>query len=116
MLKRARGSITRWARDGPLLSTSLSQVSSQIWKRPAFWLLERAGNLVRRVLAAKRATFEQLLTYVVFIGWIFYGAGRGQPSLFTASAPPEAARPYRVACLFHGHRLSSFSPAMAPRW
>ncbi len=46
------------------------------------------------VLAAT-GTFEQLLTYVVFAGWIFYALGA--LSLFTyRRRRPEAVRPFRV--------------------
>jgi basic amino acid/polyamine antiporter, APA family len=46
------------------------------------------------VLAAT-GTFEQLLTYVVFVGWIFYGLGA--LSLFAyRRRQPDAVRPFRV--------------------
>ncbi|MCE2943089.1 MAG: APC family permease [Gemmatimonadota bacterium] len=46
------------------------------------------------VLAAT-GTFEQLLTYVVFIGWIFYGLGAAAVIALRRSRP-AAERPFRV--------------------
>ena len=40
-------------------------------------------------------TFEQLLTYVVFTGWIFYGLG-GLAVLTLRRTEPNAPRPFRV--------------------
>jgi APA family basic amino acid/polyamine antiporter len=53
-----------------------------------------AGSLWAMVLAAT-GTFEQLLTYVVFIGWVFYGLGA--LSVFRyRRLEPLTPRPFRV--------------------
>jgi basic amino acid/polyamine antiporter, APA family len=53
-----------------------------------------AGTAWAMVLAVS-GTFEQLLTYVVFVGWIFYGLGAA--CVFALRrARPDAARPFRV--------------------
>jgi APA family basic amino acid/polyamine antiporter len=44
---------------------------------------------------ALSGTFEQLLTYVVFVGWIFYGLAGASIFIFRRH-DPEAPRPYRV--------------------
>ena len=47
------------------------------------------------MLLAASGTFEQLLTYVVFVGWIFYALGA--MAIFTyRRREPAAARPFRV--------------------
>jgi APA family basic amino acid/polyamine antiporter len=46
-------------------------------------------------LLAATGTFEQLLTYVVFAGWIFYALGAMSVFVFRRREP-NAARPYRV--------------------
>ena len=47
------------------------------------------------MLLALTGTFEQLLTYVVFTGWIFYGLGAA--SIFSyRRREPDAERPFRV--------------------
>jgi basic amino acid/polyamine antiporter, APA family len=46
------------------------------------------------ILAAS-GTFDQLLTYVVFIGWIFYALAAGSVFIYR-KRQPDAARPYRV--------------------
>ena len=47
------------------------------------------------VVLAVSGTFEQLLTYVVFTGWIFYGLGAA--SIFVLRRTrPEAPRPFRA--------------------
>ncbi len=47
------------------------------------------------VLLAATGTFEQLLTYVVFTGWVFYALGA--MSIFALRRrAPHAARPFRV--------------------
>jgi APA family basic amino acid/polyamine antiporter len=46
-------------------------------------------------ILALSGTFEQLFTYVVFIGWIFYGLAAA--SIFTyRRREPDALRPYKV--------------------
>ena len=46
-------------------------------------------------LLATTGTFEQLLTYVVFTGWIFYGLGALSVFVYRRREP-NAVRPYRV--------------------
>lgn len=53
-----------------------------------------AFGLWAMVLTAS-GTFEQLLTYVVFTGWIFYGLGAAAIFVFRRTAP-QAERPFRV--------------------
>jgi len=78
------------ARDG-LFFHSLSQVHPR-FGTPA--LAVGAAGIWSAVLAAS-GTFEQLLTYVVFIGWIFYGLAAASIFIYRKRAP-DAARPYRV--------------------
>ena len=59
---------------------------------PAFAIL--AGSMWAAILAAT-GTFEQLLTYVVFSGWIFYGLGALSIFVFRRREP-DAPRPFRV--------------------
>jgi len=44
---------------------------------------------------AMTGTFQQLLTYVVFIGWIFYAMGAAAVIALRIKRP-DAARPFRV--------------------
>jgi APA family basic amino acid/polyamine antiporter len=53
-----------------------------------------AGSAWAAVLAAS-GTFEQLLTYVVFTGWIFYGLGAAAVFVYRRREP-DTPRPYRV--------------------
>jgi APA family basic amino acid/polyamine antiporter len=46
------------------------------------------------ILAAS-GTFEQLLTYVVFVGWLFYALAAGSVFVYRKRLP-NAARPYKV--------------------
>ena len=46
-------------------------------------------------LLAVSGTFEQLLTYVVFAGWIFYALGAASVFVFRKKLP-DAPRPFRV--------------------
>ena len=59
---------------------------------PAFAIIAIA--LWAAVLAST-GTFEQLLTYVVFTGWIFYGLGALSVFVYRRREP-EAHRPFRV--------------------
>ena len=59
---------------------------------PAFAIV--AGSIWAAILAAS-GTFEQLLTYVVFSGWIFYGLGALSIFAFRRREP-DAPRPFRV--------------------
>jgi len=47
------------------------------------------------MLLAASGTFEQLLTYVVFTGWIFYALGAATIFVFRRRNP-DAPRPFRV--------------------
>jgi len=78
------------ANDG-LFFRSLSQVHPR-FGTPA--LAVGAAGIWSAVLAAS-GTFEQLLTYVVFIGWIFYGLAAASIFIYRERAP-DAVRPYRV--------------------
>ena len=54
-----------------------------------------AACAVWSMVLAATGTFEQLLTYVVFVGWIFYGLGA--LSIFVyRRRQPGAVRPFRV--------------------
>jgi APA family basic amino acid/polyamine antiporter len=53
-----------------------------------------ASSLWAMLLAAS-GTFEQLFTYVVFIGWIFYGLGAVAVFRYR-QLEPDAPRPFRV--------------------
>jgi APA family basic amino acid/polyamine antiporter len=53
-----------------------------------------AGTLWAMILAAS-GTFEQLLTYVVFVGWIFYALGAACVFVLRRTEP-DAERPFRV--------------------
>jgi len=62
------------------------------FKTPAFAVIAGA---VWSVILAVTGTFEQLLTYVVFVGWIFYALAAASIFVYRRRAP-EAIRPYRV--------------------
>ena len=47
------------------------------------------------VILAASGTFEQLFTYVIFIGWIFYGLAAASIFVYR-KREPDAERPYRV--------------------
>ena len=78
------------ARDG-LFFQRLAEVHPR-FKTPAFAII--AGAAWSMVLAVT-GTFEQLLTYVVFIGWIFYALAAASIFVYRRRAP-DAVRPYRV--------------------
>jgi APA family basic amino acid/polyamine antiporter len=59
---------------------------------PAFAITAIA---VWSALLASTGTFEQLLTYVVFTGWIFYGLGALSVFVYRRREP-NAVRPFRV--------------------
>ena len=69
----------------------LAQVHPQ-FKTPAFAIIAGA---VWSIILAVTGTFEQLLTYVVFIGWIFYALAAASIFVYRRRIP-DAARPYRV--------------------
>lgn len=62
------------------------------FKTPAFAVI--AGCAWSAVLAAS-GTFEQLLTYVIFTGWIFYGLGAAAVFVYRRREP-DAPRAYQV--------------------
>ena len=70
------------ARDG-LFFRSLADVHPR-FGTPAVAIL--AGSVWSAFLAAS-GTFEQLLTYVVFVGWIFYGLGAAALFVFRQREP-----------------------------
>ncbi len=78
------------ARDG-LFFRKLAEVHPR-YGTPAVSII--AGTLWAMVLAAS-GTFEQLLTYVVFVGWIFYALGAACVFVLRRTRP-HAERPFRV--------------------
>ena len=78
------------ARDGVFFAR-LAEVHPR-FGTPAFAIL--AGSLWAAVLAAT-GTFEQLLTYVVFAGWIFYGLAAAAIFVFRRR-PAGRTPPFRV--------------------
>jgi APA family basic amino acid/polyamine antiporter len=62
------------------------------WKTPAFAIV--ASCAWSAVLAAS-GTFEELLTYVVFVGWAFYSVGAASIFWFRRNRA-DAARPFRA--------------------
>ena len=78
------------AKDG-LFFSSLSRVHPT-FRTPALAIC--AAGIWSAVLAAS-GTYEQLLMYVVFIGWIFYALAAASLFIYRKRSP-DAARPYRV--------------------
>jgi APA family basic amino acid/polyamine antiporter len=78
------------ARDG-LFFQKLAEVHPR-YRTPAYSII--AGSAWAALLAIT-GTFEQLLTYVVFAGWIFYGLGAVSIFVHRRRAP-DAPRPFRV--------------------
>ena len=78
------------ARDG-LFFRTLAEVHPR-YGTPAVSIV--AGTLWAMVLAVS-GTFEQLLTYVVFVGWIFYALGAACVFVLRRTQP-DAERPFRV--------------------
>jgi basic amino acid/polyamine antiporter, APA family len=78
------------ARDG-LFFRTLGDVHPR-YGTPAVSII--AGTIWAMVLAAS-GTFEQLLTYVVFVGWIFYALGAACVFVLRRTKP-DAPRPFRV--------------------
>lgn len=78
------------AKDG-LFFKRLSEVHAR-FGTPA--LAIAAASFWAAVLAAT-GTFEQLLTYVIFIGWIFYALAAACVFVYRRRLP-DAVRPYRV--------------------
>jgi basic amino acid/polyamine antiporter, APA family len=78
------------ARDG-LFFQRLAVVHPR-FKTPAFAVIAGA---IWSMLLAITGTFEQLLTYVVFVGWIFYALAAASIFVYRRRAP-DAVRPYLV--------------------
>jgi APA family basic amino acid/polyamine antiporter len=78
------------ARDG-LFFEKLAQVHPRL-QTPMFAII--AGAVWSAILAVT-GTFDQLLTYVVFVGWIFYSLAAASVLVYR-KRDPKAVRPYRV--------------------
>lgn len=78
------------AKDG-LFFRGLSRIHPK-FETPALAVI--VGGMWSAILAAS-GTFEQLLTYVVFIGWLFYALAAGSVFVYRMREP-NAPRPYRV--------------------
>lgn len=78
------------SRDGLFLK-SLGEVHPR-YGTPAIAII--CGGIASAVLALL-GTFEQLLNYVVFVGWIFYGLGGVSLFVFRRRLP-DAPRPFRI--------------------
>lgn len=62
------------------------------FKTPAFAII---ASCAWSAVMAATGTFEQLLTYVVFAGWAFYGLGAAAV-FYYRRREPQAVRPFRV--------------------
>ena len=78
------------ARDGVFFQ-KLASVHPR-FRTPAFAIITAS---VWSALLAATGTFEQLLTYVVFSGWIFYGLGAMSIFVYRRRSP-DMPRPFRV--------------------
>src|SRR5690606_206977 len=78
------------ARDG-VFFRSLAHVDPR-FGTPALAIV--AGSVWSMVLALS-GTFDQLLTYVVFMGWVFYALGAASIFVYRRKQP-DAERPFRV--------------------
>jgi APA family basic amino acid/polyamine antiporter len=78
------------ARDG-LFFQKLAVVHPR-FRTPAFAVI--AGSLWAAILAAT-GTFEQLFTYTVFTGWLFYGLAAASIFIYRRKRPDQV-RPYTV--------------------
>jgi APA family basic amino acid/polyamine antiporter len=78
------------ARDGVFFAR-LANIDAR-FGTPVFAIVSLA---VWSAVLAVSGTFEQLLTYVVFAGWIFYGLGALAIFVFRRRAP-NAVRPFRT--------------------
>jgi basic amino acid/polyamine antiporter, APA family len=78
------------ARDG-IFFQRLAVVDSR-FGTPAFAIV---ATSIWAALLAATGTFQQLLTYVVFTGWVFYGLG-GLSIFISRRRRPDAPRPFRV--------------------
>ena len=78
------------ARDGTFFA-KLAEVHPR-FGTPAFAIV---ASCVWTMVLAWSGTFEQLLTYVVFVGWIFYGLGAAAVIVLRFKRP-DAERPFKV--------------------
>ena len=78
------------ARDG-LFFRRLTEIHPR-YNTPAIAIIT---SCVWSIVLALSGTFEQLLTYVVFIGWIFYALGAAAVIALRIKRP-DAVRPFRV--------------------
>jgi basic amino acid/polyamine antiporter, APA family len=78
------------ARDG-LFFRRLAEIHPR-FGTPAFAII---ATCAWAMVLAVSGTFEQLLTYVVFTGWIFYALGAATIFVFRRRQP-DAVRPFRV--------------------
>jgi APA family basic amino acid/polyamine antiporter len=78
------------AQDG-LFFKKLAEIHPK-FRTPAFAIA--AASIWAAILAAS-GTFEQLLTYVIFIGWIFYALAAASVFVYRKRSP-DADRPYQV--------------------
>jgi APA family basic amino acid/polyamine antiporter len=78
------------ARDGVFFAR-LADIHPR-YQTPAFSVL--AGSAVAAVLSLL-GTFQELLSFVVFVGWIFYGLAGASVFVFRRRQP-DALRPFRV--------------------
>jgi APA family basic amino acid/polyamine antiporter len=78
------------AADG-LFFRRLSEIHPR-FRTPAFAIIASA---VWASILALTGTFDQLLTYVVFIGWIFYALAAASVFVYRRR-DPDAPRPFRV--------------------
>ena len=85
-----RASTTRWRATGSSFNAWPKCIRA-FRRRPSPII---AGAVWSAILALT-GTFEQLLTYVVFIGWIFYALAAASVFVYRRRQP-DAARPYRV--------------------
>jgi len=78
------------ARDG-LFFSKLAEVHPR-YGTPAFAIVV---STLWAMALAYTGTFQQLLTYVVFVGWMFYGVG-AMAVIVLRRKRPNAVRPFRV--------------------
>lgn len=78
------------AKDG-LFFQGLARIHPR-FKTPA---LSVAATTIWAAVLAASGKFEQLLTYVIFVGWIFYALGAASLFVYRVQRPDEM-RPYKV--------------------
>ena len=82
---------------GPVWSTAKSADESVIGASVMLELARFAivTSCIWAAMLAWSGTFEQLLTYVVFVGWIFYALGAAAVIVLRRTRP-DVERPFRV--------------------